>query len=146
MPKCFDYSKSFQKKNNAFAPTIFKNLAHSLVENHEESTTREYLMKNLIKIFETIPSIPVGFIVDPLVKWIQEGDGATYFYNTIDFDFFAAVAKHPKLHPRNALQIIDILAKIYLNDLSYATWSGNAFMEISNKFHEDDAVKGNSVL
>ena len=121
MHRCSDCSKSFLKKNNAFAPIVFKNLANSLVENHEDSTIHEYLMKNLIKIFETIPSIPVSFVVDPLVKCIQEGDGTTYFYNTIDFDFFAAVAKHPKLHLRNALQLIDILAKIYLNDLSYAT-------------------------
>lgn len=103
-------------------------------------------MKNLIKIFETIPSIPVAFVVDPLIKCIQEGDGTTYFYNTIDFDFFVAVAKHPKLHPRNALQLVDILAKIYLNDLSYATCGGNAFMEISSRFHEDDNVKGKLAL
>mgnify|MGYP006279430489 CR=1 FL=1 len=100
----------FAEQRNQFAPTIFKNLAYSLVENHEDSTTREYIMKNMISMFENIPTIPVGFVVDPLVKLLQESEGDTYFYNTIDFDFLCAIAKHPKLQPRNALQLIDIFA------------------------------------
>lgn len=117
----FRLLEKFSEERNPHAPTIFKNIAGSLIDSHEDSTIREYIMKNLIKVFEDIPAIPVGIVVDPLVKLIQESEGDTYIYNTIDFDFFVAIAKHPKLHPRNALQLIDILAKIYLNDLSYAS-------------------------
>jgi hypothetical protein len=53
-------------------------------------------MKNLISIMEdksanehekSIPPIPVSFIVEPLIKLLQEAEGDTYIYNTCDFDF-----------------------------------------------------------
>jgi len=78
----------FSQTKNSFAPTIFKNIAYSLVENVEDSTTREYIMKNLIEIFDSIPTIPVGFVLDPLIQYLQSSDGDSYQYNTIDFDFF----------------------------------------------------------
>jgi hypothetical protein len=132
----------FSREKNPVAPTLFKNIANSLIENHEDSTTREYLMKNLMRVMEDIPAIPVAFIVEPLVKLLQEAEGDTYIYNTIDFDFFCALAKHPKLHARNALQLIDFLAKIYLNDLSYATCSSVAFMAIASRYAGEDSIKG----
>ena len=55
-------------EKNAVAPALFKNLAHILVENHDDTTTREYIEINLIKVLERELTIPVGFIVEPLVK------------------------------------------------------------------------------
>ena len=55
-------------EKNVVAPALFKNMAHILVENHDETTTREYVMVNLMKVFERELTIPVGFIVEPLVK------------------------------------------------------------------------------
>ena len=55
-------------EKNSIAPTIFKNMAHIFVENHDETTTREYIMINLMKVFKREQTIPVGFIVEPLVK------------------------------------------------------------------------------
>ena len=72
-------------------------------------------------------------IVDPLIKLLQESEGETYIYNTIDFDFFVSLAKHPKLKPRSALPMIDHFAKIYLNDQSYATCSSVVFMALAER-------------
>jgi len=145
----------FARNKNAVAPTLLKNITYSLVENHEDSNTREYIMKNLISIMEdksanehekSIPPIPVSFIVEPLIKLLQEAEGDTYIYNTCDFDFIWSIAKHPKLHPKNALQLIDFLAKIYLNDLSYATWSSVAFIAIAERFCDEHNIKGMPLL
>ena len=138
----FRLLEEFSKEKNPVAPTLFKNISYSLIENHEDSNTREYIMKNLIYAIGEIPAIPVVFIVDPLVKLLQEAEGDTYIYNNYDFDFFCALAKHPRLHPRNALPMIDFLAKIYLNDLPYATCSSVAFMAIASRFHEEHNIKG----
>lgn len=132
----------FSKEKNPVAPELFRNISYSLTENHEETTTREYIMKNLISTIAEVPQIPVSFIADPLVKLLQESEGDQYVYDTIDFDFFVALAKHPKLHPKSALQLIDFCAKIYLNDLSYATCSSVAFMALATRFHEDHNIKG----
>ena len=45
-------------------------------------------MVNLINVFQREDTIPVGFIVEPLVKQLQIAAGDTYIYNTIDFEFF----------------------------------------------------------
>jgi hypothetical protein len=138
----FRLLEMFSKEKNPVAPALFKNISYSLIENHEDSTTREYIIKNLIQTIDDIPAIPVAFVVDPLIKLLQEAEGDTYIYNSIDFDFFVALAKHPKLQPRNALPMIDFFAKIYLNDLPYATCSSIAFMAVASRFHDEHNIKG----
>lgn len=110
----------FSKKKNANAPSIYKAIAMSLVENHADSTTREFIMQNLEQVFESQPTIPVGFVVEPLVNQLQMAEGVSYHYNSIDFQFFSVIAKHPKLQAQQAIPLIDILAKIYLNDQAYS--------------------------
>ena len=79
------------------APVLYKNLSHALIENHSDATTREYLMKNLMKMFIKHPNMPVSFVVEPIVKQLQISEGDTYIYNTIDFEFLQALASHPTL-------------------------------------------------
>lgn len=110
----------FSRTKNTYAPSIYKAIAMSLVENHSDATTREYIMQNLEQIFEFQPTIPVGFVVEPLVNQLQMAEGVSYHYNSVDFQFFVAIAKHPKLQAQQAIPLIDMLAKIYLNDQSYA--------------------------
>lgn len=74
----FRLLEAFSKDRNPIAPTIFKNLAYSLIENHEDPTTREFMMKNLAQVIEDIPAIPVVFIADPLIKLLQEDETAAY--------------------------------------------------------------------
>ena len=97
-------------------------------------------MVNLINVFQREDTIPVGFIVEPLVKQLQIAAGDTYIYNTIDFEFFNALAKHPKLSPQHALHLIDTMAKIYLNDLCYATSASVPFLSVARRFITNEAV------
>ena len=43
-------------------------------------------------------------------------EGITYKFNIFDFDFFTAIAKHPRLNIKNAIQVLDLMAKAYLNE------------------------------
>ena len=45
-------------------------------------------------------------------------EGITYKFNVFDFDFFTSIAKHPRLTIKNAIQIVDLMAKAYLNENS----------------------------
>lgn len=126
------------KKNN-FAPQLYKNLSFSLIDNHSDSNTREYIMVNLMKVFDSYPKIPIGMIVEPVVKQLQLGEGDSYVYNSYDFCFFAKLANHPTLTPTHALYLIDSMAKIYINDFAYANSAAIPFMAIATRFlrHED---------
>ena len=131
----------FSKTKNSYAPTIYKTLAMSLVENHADTTTREYIMSNLEQIFESQPTIPVGFVVEPLVNQLQMAEGVSYHYNSMDFQFFVTIAKHPKLLAQQAIPLIDILAKIYLNDQSYAQCCSIPLMMLISRFINDQSIR-----
>jgi hypothetical protein len=42
-----------------------------LIDNYSDSNTREFIEVNLIKVFEKFPKIPVGMVVEPMVKQLQ---------------------------------------------------------------------------
>ena len=112
-----------------------------MTENIDDSITREFIFKNLIYTFDKIPNIPVSFILEPLIQYLQSTEGEFFQYGLIDFDLFMAIAKHPKLNPRNALLLIDYLAKIILNDLSYASCAGVVFAHVASRFNQIDQIK-----
>jgi hypothetical protein len=106
----------FAVNKNPNAPIIYKSLTFSLIENHADETVREFMVKSFIEIFETIPSIPVSIVVDPLIKCMQTNEMTTYQFNTFDFDLFLAIAKHPKLTLLpSGLTVLDQLSRIYLS-------------------------------
>ena len=88
----------FSEDKNTSAPAIYKTLIFSLVENPNDSIVRELHYINFISLFETNPTIPLGLLVEPLIKQIQVTEGVTFFYKIFDFDFFSYIAKHPKLN------------------------------------------------
>jgi len=74
------------------------------------------MMMNFIMLFDSSETIPIGILLDPLIKQLVESEGSEYNYNTFDFEFFTNIAKHPKLKINDAIPLMDILAKIYIND------------------------------
>lgn len=73
-------------------------------------------MSNFQFTFERISTIPVGILVDPIVKQIYLTEGVTFKFNVFDFEFFASLARHPRLTIKNGIQIADLMAKAYLNE------------------------------
>jgi len=128
----------FSETKNPQAATLYKNISHSLVDNHHEATTREYIMANLLGIYQKHPSIPVSFVIEPLIKQLQMSENDTYVYGCIDFDFFSKIASHPKLVPTHALYILDTMAKMYLNDMVYANAAAQPFIRVAQRFMAHD--------
>ena len=62
-----------------------------------------------------------------------------------DFEFFAAIAQHPKLNIKNAVQTLDVLAKCYIYDEVFAPIAFQPFYLIANRF-KDDSSFSNYVL
>lgn len=91
-------------------------------------------MANLAKFYDLQPKIPIGIVLEPLVKQLQIGENDTYIYNSSDFSFFAKLANHPTLNPNQALILIDTMAKIYINDFAYANCAAVPFMAIAARF------------
>lgn len=130
--KLFYLLDVFSIERNPYAPIIYKTLIFSLVENYTNTTIREYIMTNFIQTFESTPSIPIGILVDPIIKQMKVIE--TLGYGTFDFEFFIAAAKHPRFSLKNAVQSLDILGKVYLHDPIFSKTASIPFMMISSKF------------
>ena len=129
----------FTTERNSFAPIIYKTLTFYLVENYSDEIVREFILNNFNILFDTQQMIPVGILLEPLVKQIQVASNLKF--NTIDFDFFIRVAKHSKLTMKYAVQTMDALGKIYMNEKHFSRSAGIPFMVIATRFIEGSSVR-----
>jgi hypothetical protein len=103
--------------------------------------TREFMMSNFITIVQKQPTIPIGILIEPLVKQLHVSQGKTYYPNLFDFEFFVALARHGKLMIRQAVMLLDLCAKIYINDLDWASACSVPFMIIVSRFLDSPAIR-----
>ena len=137
----FKLLDKFAEDKNSAAPSIYKALIYALVENPTDSTVRELHFTNFVSLFEQQPSIPVGLLMEPLIKQIQVLENVSYHYKIMDFDFFTFLAKHPKLTLLNAIPMADLLAKIYLNDVVYSSAASVPFILVCSRFMQEEAMQ-----
>ena len=137
--KAFQLLEVFTVERNPFAPIIYKTLTFYLVESYNDQLAREFIMHNFNYLFERMLNIPVGIVLEPLVKQLQIRTDLEY--NTIDFDFFIRIAKHPRLTMKNAIQAMDALGKIYMNDKNFSKSAAIPFMMIASRFIEGSSIR-----
>ncbi|CAD8181583.1 unnamed protein product [Paramecium octaurelia] len=129
---------SLQKSN--FAPLIYKNLTLSLVENHDNQQIREYILNNFIHIFQTMEAVPINLVLENLIKQLQTSEGVTYILNTFDMHFFMFTS-NLNIGIKNAIQLLDFLAKIFLNNLVYQSLSSEIIINILSKNVENQTMQ-----
>lgn len=129
----------FTTERDAYAPLIYKILTFSLVENYAISPIREFLLVNFTASLKQNPNIPLGILLDPLLKQMQVTDSSEI--NLPDFDFFQTVAKHPKLNVKNAIQALDLLGKVYLSSTGFGQAAGIPFVIICSRFIETSPLQ-----
>ena len=64
----FDLLDAFSVKKNISAPFVYKALVFSLIENPSDTTVREFYFNNFRHIFKKNPTIPIGLLIEPLLK------------------------------------------------------------------------------
>ena len=121
-----------------FAATIYRALTFLLVENYSSTDLRNYIQSNFILTFESLPSMPVSILVDPLIKRLQVEELGL---NTFDFDFIVAIAQHGSTTLKQGIHLIDILGKIYLNNMVDARAAGVGFTFLASRFIDEEAMQ-----
>lgn len=118
----------FTFKKSSFAPLLFKTLTFILVDAYNEDSTRCFIQHNFIHFIRTTPTIPVGIIIEPLVKQIA---GAPILRLDLhDFSFFETLAHHPKLSAKSAISLLDVLARLHLTHDFYAHLLVPSFLDL----------------
>ena len=137
----FRLLENFASERNPYAPIVYKILTFSLIENHEDKALREYMLMNFTQIFQSFSTIPVGVLLEPLVKQIQVSEGTTYILNLFDFKLLDSLSNHPKLSVKQGILLLDVLAKSYLNNVSFAYLAGPPLLRIVERFVEEGAMQ-----
>ena len=130
----FRLFEHFSETKNAYAPVLYKTLTFILFENYNHVNFRNYMILNFRQILSSIDSIPIGVIIEPLVKELQQNENTNYNINVTDIEFLETLAKHPKLSLKHSIQLSDIFAKIYLNNIIFAPIAGRCLMFIFATF------------
>ena len=86
------------------------------IENHQLSDFREMALRNFQQVFRNFTSIPVDIFLEPFAKQLKISEGKTYILNVSDMEFVLSSIKHGKLKVKTAIELIDFLAKTFLND------------------------------
>ncbi|CAG9333687.1 unnamed protein product [Blepharisma stoltei] len=128
----------FAGEKSNYAPIVYRTLTFLLVENYSHNEMREYLECNFRMTYKTIGSIPVGVLLEPLVKRLQLSE---VHLDVFDFDFLVALSQHPSLTVKHAIQLIDIVGKTYLNDLIRSRACGVPFTYLADRFVETEAMQ-----
>lgn len=139
MAKLFQLLQVFSDERNEYGPVIYKTLVFSLFENYEDILVREFLLSNFVVLFRVITSIPVGVLVEPLVKQLQMSTQVAF--SVRDFELLVEVGEHPRLLVGNAVQVLDLLAKMYVRELGYSKLVLVPFLKISQRFSQEETVQ-----
>lgn len=126
-----------EKKSN-FAPVVYRTLTFLLMENNKKTLMREFLEKNFAGVFQSNSDIPIGILLDPFIKSLQISEVTL---EVCDFDFLASLAQHPRLNLKHAIQLIDIVGKLYLNDLFYAKAAGVTYTFLASRYVESEPMQ-----
>lgn len=125
----------FAASGVSYAPYVYKAIIFSLIENHANESVRDFIMVNLASALASMDQVPVGVLIEPLVK-----QTALKGYSNHDFPTFCVLAKHPRLSVRHGLILSDLLGKIALNDPIYGRVATLPLLIVINRFPGDPAV------
>ena len=76
-------------------------------------------------------------LIDPMTK--QMADFGKFKFKTFDFEFFQAIVSHPKLSLSSALQLVDLLTKVYQGQPVFASSVLPALISLLSRFLLEDS-------
>ena len=124
---------------SATAPVLYKTLTLLMMELEPHELIREQLVYSFRRVLIESPSIPLGVLLEPLCKRVQAAEGG-YSLSIADFDLFTAAAGHARLSVQHAIQLIDVLGKVYLSDMIYSRAAMASFCVIATRFIDSEPM------
>ena len=125
---------------SAYAPSVYKTLTLLMVEMDPKEPVRELVVGNVKRLMSCTPTIPAQIVVENWCKRIQAEEGG-YPLQITDFDLFQTLAKHSRLVLKSAIQLIDVLGKVYLSDVLFSRAALAPFSVLVTRYLDSDAMQ-----
>ncbi|EAR95077.2 hypothetical protein TTHERM_00640050 (macronuclear) [Tetrahymena thermophila SB210] len=139
--KLFELLDYLATDRNPLAALIYKKLTFSFIENHADIELRQFILLNFSRAFKKFNTIPTEILLEPLIRQIQVSQNSSYILNICDIEFLRISSTHPKLKLKMCIQLIDLLSKVYLNDLVYSQSIFDPISQMIARFVEDEAFQ-----
>ena len=95
----------------------------------DNRSLREFMMASMAQSMNVLRQIPVGILIEPLVKQCSLTG-----YNEDDLNLLTITSSHPRLGVKHALQILDLVGKVVLNDPVYCRMCWNPMFSLLRRF------------
>jgi len=68
----FKLLENFAEKKDYYASVVYKTISFALLENYNNPEITEFILRNFKDLFERNSNIPIGILLEPYVKQIQQ--------------------------------------------------------------------------
>ena len=110
----FQLLHAFINAANAFSPVVYKTIVFMLIEHMRNDAVRDFITAELKVALDTHSNIPVGILVDPVVKQTSPG-GQHPGLKRVDFELVASMSEHARLEARPALHLLALCLRAALD-------------------------------
>ena len=110
----FQLLHAFINAANAFSPVVYKTIVFMLIEHMRNDPVRDFITAELKVALDTHQNIPVGILVDPVVKQASPG-GQHPGLKRVDFALLASMSEHARLEARPALHLLALCLRVALD-------------------------------
>ncbi len=131
----------FAEQKRPFAPALYKAATFALVESYESMSVRSFITDNIIAMHKKHQAIPVSILIEPWAKQIKQLGVMECALDLCDFSLLFTLATHPKLNVKGAIQLLDVLAQVALNDLLLTPIAKSALVAVANHVLPDTDVQ-----
>lgn len=124
-------------EKNSSAPLLYKSLIFTMIESSRELSVREHYFNNFSLLFRSVPSVPIGLLIEPLIK-LMSNDKPSFPFNICDFSFLHVLSEHPRLNINAAIMIAELIAKIYLNQPIFGSCIQPLLLRLITRYLQED--------
>ena len=127
------------KIKNEEGPLIYRTLVFLFIEEYDEELKREFMLDNFSHFFLMNLKFPIDIFIKPYFKQIKRVKNISM----ADFNFIAVIIGHPRFTSEHALDLLDFILDITLNNLIF---SKTANMLLNLIFSMKLLIKNKSVF
>ena len=104
------------KIKNEDGPLIYRTLVFLFIEEYDEELKREFFLENFSHFFLMNLKFPIDIFITPYFKQIKRVKNISMS----DFNFIAVIIGHPRFTCEHALDLLDFILDITLNNLIFS--------------------------
>ena len=97
-------------------PLIYKTLVFLFIEDYDDELKREFMLDNFSSFFLMNLKFPIDIFLSPYFKQIK----LVKNISIADFNFIAVIIGHPRFSSEHALDLLDFILDISINNLIFS--------------------------